>query len=81
MTEKNAVNPLGSDLQIVIADPAAGRVVYRGAVGLAGTLELGTLAPGAQRSYRFTVTLAATADNAAQGRTASAEYRWDGVRR
>ena len=81
VTEKNAVNPLGADLQLLIAEAATGRAVYSGALGGAGTVELGPLAAGAQRSYRFTVTLAAAATNAAQGRTASAEYRWDGYRR
>lgn len=81
LTEKHASNPFGANLQLVIADVAAGRSVYSGELGSAGSIELGSLAAGAQRTYRFTVKLAASAPNGAQGRTATAEYRWKGTRR
>jgi spore coat-associated protein N len=42
-------------------------------------IDLGEFAAGQARTFTFTATLSAAADNAEQGKTASAEYRWDAV--
>jgi hypothetical protein len=40
---------------------------------------LGTWTAGEAREYTFSVTLAQTADNTEQGKTAGATYTWDAV--
>jgi len=50
-----------------------------GALTTAGALALGDYAAGESREYIFTVTLAQSADNTEQGKTASASYAWDAV--
>lgn len=45
----------------------------------AGPLALGTWTAGEAREYTFSVTLAQTADNTEQGKTAGATYTWDAV--
>ena len=82
LTEKGAVNPFtAGNLQLVIHDTTTNTEVYRGEFGkvAAGGISLGNFAPGASRTYRFTVTLALAAPNADQGKTATAEYAWDAV--
>jgi len=41
--------------------------------------QLGTFAADESRDYRFEVRLNANAGNAAQGKGASVDYRWDAV--
>lgn len=81
LTEKNAVNPFtAGSLQLVIHDVTTNVEVFRGDLGgVAGGIQLGNFAAGAARTYRFTVTLAQSAPNADQGKTATADYQWDAV--
>ena len=53
--------------------------VYSGAFGGAGTKSLGTWAPNEAHTYRVTVTLAQSATNTEQGKTASATFAWNGT--
>ena len=64
-----------------VTDPNAPASVYSGAFGGAGTQTLGTTAwaAGAAHTYRVTVTLAQTATNTEQGKSASATFAWNGT--
>ncbi|WP_076262952.1 TasA family protein [Intrasporangium flavum] len=53
--------------------------VYSGAFGSAGTKSLGTWAAGEAHTYRITVTLASSATNTEQGKSASASFSWNGT--
>jgi len=50
-----------------------------GALTTAGPLALGDFGAGEAREYIFTVTLAQSADNTEQGKSASASFTWDAV--
>ena len=54
--------------------------IFNGAFGAfaATARSLGTFTAGESRTYTYTVTLAQTADNTNQGKTASAAYAWTG---
>lgn len=87
LTEKNATNDFtGDNLTMVVKDvkdPAIASddvVVHQGTFGQFRTAaDLGTFAAKESRTYVFTVTFAADADNRDQGQTASATYAWDAV--
>ena len=82
LSEKSAVNPFtAGSLQLVIHDVTTNVEAYRGDLGAvaAGGIQLGNFAAGAARTYRFTVTLAQSAPNSDQGKTATANYEWDAV--
>lgn len=70
------VNKANLSLSIAAAS-APGTPVWAGTFGTAGTVALGDFAAGEAREYIFTVTLAQSADNTEQGKTASATYSWD----
>jgi hypothetical protein len=78
---------LSSALDVLVQDvtnPAAPATVYSGKLAAMGPRVLGTWAPGAARTYRFTVSLpdggappsATTGDNAYQGSVVSVRYDW-----
>jgi hypothetical protein len=58
----------------------SGRAVYRGTLAGMPAIAVGTFAPGAQRTYRFTATLPdggpGGADNAWQGARVAVGFRW-----
>lgn len=62
-----------------VTNAASPVTVYSGAFGAAGTKALGTWAAGEAHTYRVTVTLAQTAGNTEQGKTASASFAWNGT--
>lgn len=68
-----------------VTDPASPAPVYSGKVDAMGTQGLGTLAAGAARTYRFTVSFPdggipatdTTGDNAFKGSSMTVRYDWD----
>lgn len=71
-----------SKLTLNIKDLKAGTTVYNGTFGgltEAGAVSLGDWKAGESREFSFDVTLAKSADNAEQGKTAKASYKWDAV--
>ncbi|MBX5469927.1 MAG: hypothetical protein IRZ21_08520 [Thermoleophilaceae bacterium] len=66
---------LSEILQLGVSD-AGGNWVYRGTLAAMRDVPLGRLAPGAARTYRFTVTLPASAGNAYMGSAVSTGFRW-----
>lgn len=81
LSELNATSAFqAGSLKLVVQDTtnaAAPTTVYSGEFQSAGTRTLGTFAAGEARTYTFTVTLAAAATNADQGKAASAAFQWD----
>lgn len=68
-----------SNLTLVITE-ATGGEVWSGTFGdltTEGALALGEFEAGESREYTFSVTLAQSATNAEQGKSASATYTWD----
>ncbi len=82
LTEKNDTNAFAAgSLDLKIDDITGGTTtnVYTGDFGSVSSKSLGTFAPGAAHTYRFTVTLDSTAGNADQGKSATADYEWTAV--
>lgn len=81
LTETSSTNAFtDANLSLKITNVTTGASVYTGTFGglVDGTkTDLGTIAPGVANDFRFTVTLAADATNADQGKTASAVYEWN----
>jgi spore coat-associated protein N len=78
---ESAVNGFAtkSNLALTITGPG-GATVWAGTFGdltTAGPVALGTFAASEAREYTFSVTLAQSATNAEQGKTATATYTWD----
>ena len=69
--------PLSSVLRIEIAVAGSGKALYSGPLAALRGLPLGSLAGGAQRAYRFTVSLPAGAGNAVEGSALSAAFAWN----
>jgi hypothetical protein len=73
---------LSSQLALVVADvtrPAAPAVVYTGSPARLTGAALGSLGARQRRTYRFTVTLPATAGNEIQGARLSLSFVWTAV--
>lgn len=72
---------LSGELHLTVADVtnlAAAQTVYDGALGAMGPQTLGTFAPGAARTYRFTVAFPDDAlQNAYQGARTDVEFDWE----
>lgn len=69
-----------SNLALVITRAGEATPVWSGTFGdltAAGALSLGTFAPGESRDYTFSTTLAQSATNAEQGKSATAKYTWN----
>jgi spore coat-associated protein N len=80
LTELAAANGFATPslLNLTITDGTT--TYFDGTFGTIATpIDLGEFAARDQRTFTFTATLSATADNAEQGKTATAEYRWDAV--
>lgn len=83
LTETSSTNQFATNnLKLVIKDTTTGTEVYNGNFG--GLVDgakndLGVIQPSTADSFTFTVTLASTAPNTEQGKTASASYQWDSV--
>jgi hypothetical protein len=58
-------------------ESASGDVLYSGPIGRMPRLELGRVAAGGRRSYRFTVTLPGDAGNGLEGSSLSAGFSWN----
>ena len=72
----------GNYLKLVVTNVTTNTPVYSGDFGglVDGTATaLGTFDPAAVNTYRFAVTLDASAPNSEQGKTANATYSWDSV--
>jgi hypothetical protein len=70
-------SPLSDALILSIASASTGAVLYSGPVGRMPHLGLGAIAAGAQRAYRFTVTLPGSAGNEVAGSSLSAGFAWN----
>ncbi len=68
---------LSSALRLKIEAAGSGTTVYSGPLGTMPRLPLGDFAAGAQRAYRFTVSLPASAGDAIAGSAASAAFAWN----
>jgi hypothetical protein len=68
--------PLSSALMLRIESARSGRTVFSGALASMPRLALGEIGAGAQRAYRFTVTLPPSAGNAVEGSSMSAGFAW-----
>lgn len=83
LTEKSSTNGFtGSNLTLEIKNATTGGVVYTGTFGgLEDGVkkDIGQIAPDASSKFDFTVKLAQGADNADQGKNATATYTWDSV--
>lgn len=85
LTEVVSANEFsGENLKLVIKNTTEGTtkapVVYEGTFGglTDGTAnQLGTFAAGEKNNYTFTVSLAQSADDTQQGKTASASFKWN----
>lgn len=69
-----------SNLGLVITEAGSATPVWTGAFGeltAAGPLDLGTFAAGESHDYTFSLTLAQSATNAEQGKSATATYSWN----
>lgn len=78
LSEINATNGFSAgSLKVTVTDKTNGTTVYAGDLGGLGTKALGSFASKEARTYVVTVALSATAPNADQGKTASADLRWD----
>jgi hypothetical protein len=83
LTEKESANGFsGENLRLNITDTTTGATVFDDTFG--GLKDgdkslLGEFAAGAARTYVFTVSLDAAAENGEQGKSASATYVWDSV--
>ncbi|MDF1705985.1 MAG: TasA family protein [Aeromicrobium sp.] len=83
LTEQSSTNGFtGSNLSLTITNATTGSVVYTGTFGgLEDGVkkDIGQIAPDASSTFDFTVKLAQGADNADQGKNATATYTWDSV--
>ena len=82
LTENNATNGFAAgNLKLKIEDTTSGTTVYTGDLGAlaAGGIDLGTYAPGAARTYKFTITLDPNTPNTDQNKNATADYTWTAV--
>lgn len=72
-------DPFARALTLEVADVTSGapRVVYQGLLSGLRHVDLGTLAPGASRLYRFTVSLPSAATG--EGRSLSVSFDWTAV--
>jgi hypothetical protein len=78
---------LSKRAQLVVADVMAPRTVYAGPFSGLGSRDLGPIAPGEARTYRFTATLpdsgappsALGGDNAYQGASVRGAYVWTAI--
>ena len=58
-------------------ESAAGSLLYSGPIGRMPRLRLGAIAAGAERAYRFTVTLPRAVGNGIEGSSLSAGFAWN----
>ncbi|MEX5271592.1 TasA family protein [Kocuria sabuli] len=71
-----------SNLKLTITEAGSATPVWSGTFGdltTAGPKDLGTWEAGAAKTFVFSVTLAQSADNTEQGKTATATYSWNAV--
>lgn len=69
-----------ANLKLVVTRVGSSTPVWSGTFGeltAAGPLSLGTFAAGEARDYTFSTTLAQSATNAEQGKSATATYTWN----
>ncbi|MGX5695417.1 TasA family protein [Agromyces soli] len=79
---EDAVNGFAnkSNLTLTITQAGVATPVWSGtfaALTAAGPLDLGTFAAGEAREYTFSLTMAQSAGNAEQGKSATASYTWN----
>jgi hypothetical protein len=83
LTEESSTNEFTADnLHLKIEDKNGGDVIYDGTFGGltdGAKTPLGNFAVTQSETYAFTVTLDIDADNADQGKSATAVYKWDAV--
>ncbi|HEY9308672.1 MAG TPA: TasA family protein [Microbacterium sp.] len=77
---ESAVNGFASKDNLTLTISTGGATVWTGTFGALTTgapVALGTFAAGEAREYTFSVTLAQSAGNEEQGKTATATYTWN----
>jgi hypothetical protein len=81
LSETGATNGFtAGSLTVAVQDvtvPTAPKDIYSGDLGGLAKKNLGSFAVGEAHTYRFTVTLARTAPDGDQGKSATADYEWD----
>lgn len=81
LSETGATNGFtAGSLKVSVDDvttPSAPKSIYTGDLGGLAKKSLGSFAVNESHTYRFTVTLASSAPNADQGKSATANYEWD----
>jgi hypothetical protein len=70
--------PLSSTLRLRVETTGA-QQLYEGPIGSMPALRLGQIVAGAERAYRFTVTLPASSGNEVTGSSLSASFAWNAV--
>lgn len=68
-------------LTLTIKQDGVTAPVWSGTFGQLSSVSLGDFAAGQARTYTFSTTLASSAGNEEQGKTASATYTWDAVQK
>jgi hypothetical protein len=66
-----------SDAMVLRIESTAGDPLYSGLIGQMPRLGLGAIAAGAERAYRFTVTLPSSVGNEVEGSSLSAGFAWN----
>lgn len=83
LTESASANSFAdNNLTLTITNTTTNTQVFNGNFGAlvdGEKVTLGTYAAGAANTYRFSVSLAQSADNTQQSKTANAVYTWDSV--
>lgn len=77
--DESATNGFAEPELLTLTITDAATTVYDGRFGDLGSVSVGTFAPAEARTYTFVATLASTAGNDEQGKSASATYTWNGV--
>jgi spore coat-associated protein N len=90
LVDSNPALPFSAHLDLVIEDvsvPASPALKYTGKLGDVGTEDMGTIAPGASRTYKFTVTFPdggkpagpSAGDNRYKNASTEVDFDWESV--
>ena len=91
LSKSNVVNSstpgLSGKLDVDIVDQSNGSTIYSGKLGAMPSIAAGSLAKGASKTYKFTVSFPdggvpsgpATGDNVYQNQSVSVDYAWDAI--
>jgi spore coat-associated protein N len=90
LVDSDPTRPLSAKLDLLVedvTDPLAPVVRYNGKLGAMGTRAMGTIAPGGDRTYKFTVTFPDgglpsgpdAGDNVYKNASTTVDYNWESV--